>query len=338
MGAIVGFGGGRWRACGLRDLGWSAMLAAAAWLPAFAAVAQTVDEIRDQVRDLVRESDIGDQLQSLSGFAALPGISAARFDVADDTDIVRLVLPLSHQFAGPRLLGVAPYLEATFGYSRVEQTVRVDGSGPSPTRIDRDLTSLSGLAGFGAGFELLPRTTLRPIALLGYAHLDDDADFAGPDAETIELVADGIFLNVSAQELLYGGALEIVHGHDLGRGLNLETNARYNHLWGATLASSDDALDGDSNFGVFTAAATVDGPLPATLLGRDLRWLAFVTHSRFPGDSSDALGFDYFFELGGGLEIVDRDVIAGIEGVSLRASYITGDGVTGFSLGAQLEF
>jgi hypothetical protein len=31
-------------------------------------------------------------------------------------------------------------------------------------------------------------------------------------------------------------------------------------------------------------------------------------------------------------------VVAGIEGVSLRASYITGDNVTGFSIGAQLEF
>jgi hypothetical protein len=50
------------------------------------------------------------------------------------------------------------------------------------------------------------------------------------------------------------------------------------------------------------------------------------------------LGLDYFFELGGGLEIVDRDVVAGIEGVSLRASQITGDGVTGFPPGAQLEF
>lgn len=314
------------------------MLAVAASLPALPAAAQTVDEIRDLVRDLVRESDLGGQLQSLSGFAALPGISAARFDVADDTDIVRLILPLSHQFAGPRLFGAAPYVEATFGYSKVEQRVRIDDIEAAPTRIDRDLTSLSAMSGFGVGFTVFPRTTLRPIVLVGYAHLEDDADFSGPDAELIEQLADGIFLNFNAQELLYGGALEIVHGHDLGRGLNLETNARYNHLWGATLASSDDALEGNSDFGVFTAAATLDGPLPAALLGRDLRWLAFVTHSRFPGDSSDALGFDYFFELGGGLEIVDRGVVAGIEGVSLRASYITGDGVTGFSLGAQLEF
>jgi hypothetical protein len=335
----VVFGGRRWRAFGLCSWAGSALLVGAACVPAADAAAQvTVDEIRDRVRELVRQNDLGDQLQGLSGFAALPGISAARFDVADDSDIVRLILPLSHQFAEPRLLGGALYLEATFGYSKVEQSVRVDADGPSSTRIDRDLTSLSALTGFGLGFELFPRTILRPIALLGYAHLEDDADFDGPGAEAIELIADGIFLNVSAQELLYGAALELAHGHDLGLGLNLETNARYNHLWGATLDASDDALAGDSDFGVFTAAATLDGPMPATAFGRELRWLAFVTHSRFPGSSGDAVGFDYFFELGGGLEIVDRGVVAGIEGVSLCASYITGDGVTGLSLGAQLEF
>ena len=110
------------------------------------------------------------------------------------------------------------------------------------------------------------------------------------------------------------------------------------YLWGTTLDASDDALEGASDFGVFTAAATLDGPLPITAFGRELRWLAFATHSRFPGLSGDALGFDYFFELGGGLEIVDREVVAGIEGISLRASYITGDNVTGFSVGAHIEF
>ena len=54
--------------------------------------------------------------------------------------------------------------------------------------------------------------------------------------------------------------------------------------------------------------------------------------------SGETLGFDYFFEFGGGLEIVDRGVVRGIDGISLRASYITGDNVSGFSVGAHIEF
>jgi hypothetical protein len=254
----------------------SAALAAAALLPAAEACAQSaVDRARDQVRELVRESDIGAQLQGVSGFAALPGISAASFSVdggsGSDAEIVRFILPLSRQFAEPRLLGGAPYVEATLGYSEVEQSFRVDAGGGSPTTVDRDLTSLSALGGIGLGFELLERTILRPVALLGYAHLADDANFGGPEAAAVELLTDGILLNVGAQELLYGAAIEFEHGRSLGADLELEASARYNHLWGRTLDASDEALEGNGDFGVVTAAATLDGPLPAAAFGRDLR-------------------------------------------------------------------
>jgi hypothetical protein len=315
---------------------------AAALLPACGAAAQSIEEVRDQVRALVRQSDLGGELLGLSSFAALPGISAARFrtegDQGSDADIVRLVLPLPRQLAGPRLLGGTPYVEATLGYSKFEQSIRLDDDGTDTTTIDRDLVLLSGLAGLGWGFEPFAGTVLRPIALLGYAYLSDDADCDGPQAEAIRLVTDGILLNISAQELLYGGAGELEHRQALPADLHLSATARYNHLRGTTLDASDDALDGDSDFGVFTAAATLDGPLPATAFGRDLRWLSFVTHSRFPGESGETLGFRYFFEFGGGLEVIDRSVVAGIEGISLRASYITGDDVTGLSIGAKLEF
>ena len=315
----------------------AALLAAGICEPARVAVAQGVDDLRDRARELVRGSGLGDQLVGLSGFAALPGISAATFKVdpgdGPDTDIDRLILPLSPQFRGPRLLGGAPYVEATLGYSRVEQSARIGDGSPGETRLDQSLTTLSALGGLGLGFEPVKGITLRPLGLLGYAHTDDDADLDGPGASAHEPVLDGILLNFTADELLYGGAIEIEHERTVG-GLELTISARYNHLWGTTLDASDEALEGDTDFGIFTAATS----LPISALGRELRWIAFVTHSRFPGLSGDALGFDYFFELGGGLELVDRGIVTGIEGVSLRASYILGDNVTGFSVGAQLEF
>jgi len=317
-------------------------MVAATCLPGAPATAQSsLEEVRDRVRDLTRGTGLGDQLLGLSGFAALPGISAATFDVnggsGSNTDIVRLIVPLAKQLDGPTLLGGAPYLEGTLGYSKMSQSGNIDPGGALETRINESVTALSALAGVGLGFEFLPGVTLRPIALLGYAHLDNDTDFDGRGAGALEPVLDDILANFTADELLYGAALEI-EGEQPMSALNLGLNARYNHLWGSTLRASDDALQGSSNFGVFTAAATLDGPLSATPFGRDLRWLVFATNSSFPGLSGDALGFDYFFELGGGLEIVDRDIVPGIEGLSLRASYIRGDHVTGFSLGAHVEF
>lgn len=321
----------------------AAPIAAALLVPFAGAAAQTTpDELRELVRSLVRQTGLGEQFQGLSTFTALPGISAARFepDPAGSTEsrIDRLVLPLSHQFTTPRLLAGAPYLEATLGYSRFSESFELDPTEDTGTRIRRDLDLFSGLVGAGWGFALGERTFLRPMALLGYSYLSDDADFDGRDSEQLEDILDGILLNINAHELLYGAALSLDHAQPLPAGLGLTTSLRYNHLWARTLSASDDALDGSGDFGVLTAAGTLDGPLHLAIAGRDLRWLAFVTHSRFPGSSGDALGFDYFYEVGGGLRIVDRDVVAGVDGLSLRASYVTGDDVTGFSIGAQLEF
>ena len=326
-----------------RALRRAAVIAAAVAAHAAQVEAQTSrDDLRDLVRSLVQQSGLGEQVQGISTFAALPGISAARFDPDPQgtiqSQIDRLILPLAHQFAGPRLLGGAPYLEATFGYSQFSESFDTALADDAPTRVDRDLRLLSALAGAGWGFALAERTILRPTALLGYSFVSDDTNLKGPDSEELEEVLDGILLNIHAHELLYGAALGLEHAQPLPAGLGLTASARYSHLWGHTLDASDEALDGAGNFGVFTAATTLDGPLGLTLGGRDLRWLTFVTHSRFPGNSGDAIGFDYFYELGGGLKLVDRDVVAGLDGFSLRASYITGDDVTGFSLGAKLEF
>lgn len=335
-------GGGR-LAVAVRAFAPIAALSVIAGLQIMPALAEvTPDELRDQVRQIVRQDGFGDQLQALSGFAALPGISAATFTVeqgdAPDSRIDRLILPLAHQFTALRLFGGSLHLETTLGYTRVEQSVRADAGGVADTKIDRDLTSLSALGGVGLDFEPLENTILRPIALLGYARLEDDSDYEGPGAAALASIADGIFLNVNAHELLYGGAIEVEHARDLAADLRLKASARYNHLWATTLHASDAALKGDSNFGVFTAAAALDGPLPVGAFGRELRWLGFVTNSSFPGLSGETLGFDYFFEFGGGLEIVDRGVVRGIDGISLRASYLTGDNVSGFSVGAHIEF
>lgn len=319
----------------------TALVAVACLSPAAAVAQSGLEEVRDRVRELVRGDGLGDQLLGLSGFAALPGVSAARFDTepADgpDTEINRLILPLARQLQGRHLLGGAPYLEGTFGYTRMTQSGALDRGAAQKLRIRGSVTTFSVLAGAGLGYELPPGLTLRPLALLGYAHLDNDTDFDGPGAEILGPVLDDIVANFTADELLYGAALAVEAERPAGA-LDLGLSLRYNHLWGTTLRASDDALDGSSSFGVFTAAATVAGPLPATAFGHELRWLAFASNSSFPGLSGDALGFDYFFELGGGLEIVDRGVMPGVEGLSLRASYLFGDHVTGVSVGAHLEF
>ena len=174
--------------------------------------------------------------------------------------------------------------------------------------------------------------------LAGYSHIEQDSRFSGAAGGLLEDAGDGFLFNLHVHEALVGGALEISHQRQLSGDIQLTANLRYNHLYAEAFAASDDVLETSSNFGVVTARAELDGPLGATALGRDLRWISFAANTSFPGRASDSLGFSYFFEVGGGLEIVDRSVARGVEGLSLRLSTLVGDGVTGWSVAAKLEF
>lgn len=306
------------------------------------AASQTLEELRDALRGSVRETELGSQLQGLTGFAALPGIAAASFDIdggdSPDVDVTRLSVPLSHEFDQIAALNGDLYVELTLGYSATSADL-VFGTGEIlETRVNSTIRTFSAIAGVGLTFTIAEGTTARPIALVGYAHLDDDANLAGPGSDVLEPVTDGIITNFDLSEFIYGVAFELAHERTLIRDIDLEASARYNHIWTTTLDASDDSLEGDADLGVFTAALTLDGPLGARVLGGDLRWVGFVTNSTFPGLAGEALGVDYFFELGAGLGLDDLGLGGWLESVSVRASYIIGDNTTGYSVGGVLSF
>ena len=301
--------------------------------------------LRDLLRRIVDGSHFADSVQGLTGFASLPGVSAANFTVdenasdASDTKMTKLVLPLAHEFTGVRLAGAVLRTELTLGYLKAEQHIDdLLASTALASDVDSDIEVLSAVAGLGLAFDLGARSRLRPLALAGYSRIEQDGTFSGPGAARLEDAADGILFNFTTNEALYGAAVELGHERGVGHDVEFTGSIRYNHLVVDTFAASDDVLETSGSFGVLTAYTQLDGPTGATALGRELRWIGYIANSSFPGSSSDALGFDYFFEFGGGVEMVDRAVLAGVEGLSLRGSALVGNGVTGWSVAAKLEF
>lgn len=64
------------------------------------ASAQSFDELRDQLRGEAVRRGLGESIQSVNAFAAVPGVSAAKFtvggsDQTSDADIGKISLPLS---------------------------------------------------------------------------------------------------------------------------------------------------------------------------------------------------------------------------------------------------
>ena len=306
--------------------------------------AQNLDALRNLLSDNARSRGLGSMVQGLAGFGAVPGISGANFDVdstgaVTDSDLSRMNFPLAHDFKQVGGLKQDLHTELALGWLTGSTDFRnLQPGTPFNSDVSSDLSAMSIVGGVGLGFPLTDELTLTPMALLGYSHVEDDSTFSGPGAAALDGLTREILFNYSVDELLYGAALELKYAHSLAGDIDLQAKLRYNQLFAETLDASNDALEGSGNFGVLTAFIQFDGPTPAKLFGRDLRWIGFAANSTFVGDAADGLGFDYFFELGGGIELVEPNILQGVEGFSVRGSALIGNGVTGWSLGAQLEF
>ena len=300
------------------------------------------DQIRQGLRDEAKATKQGSAFQSLSVFGATPGVSTAIFNVdhsepGTDLTLRTLQLPLGHELA-PVFAGIRPYGELTLGYSNANETDDLDLAPPQQTTIDADFETYSVLSGVGATIPVVPYLSVRPILLAGYSRIDGDANFKGPLADELKTASSGLINDMSIDTLLLGGALQAKVAWPLDESIQFTGEARFNYFYARNFNASDSVLETSDLFGVVTARSEVDGPMPLTVVGRQTRWIAFAGATYLPGDLKDALDFDYFFEVGGGIAIVDREIVARVSGLSARASLIAGEDVIGWSAGLSLDF
>ena len=307
--------------------------------------AQGVNEIRDALRDAAEDLDLGQTIQGLVGFTAFPGVSAANFTVdtdledASDSDVTKVVLPLARDFAEVGVLDATLYGELTLGYVRIDQELdNFEAGSPLESSVDSRIEAFSGIAGLGLTIPLGYGTAIRPIALAGYSRTEQNSDFSGPGAALLDEISDGILFNFDVNQALFGGAVALVNETRLPRDLGFTGEIRYNHIVSEGFDASDRIYETRTDFGVMTSLAELDGPTGFSVFGFDVRWLGSLAGSYFPGTSSDALGFDYFIEAGGGLAFLDPTIVRGVEGLQLRGSAVLGNGVTGWSASLALQF
>lgn len=318
----------------------AALALALSVVPAGAQVRDLEDELRARFEATASRTDRANALQSLSNFGAAPGISAAvynvdRGDPDESFDLDSYKLSPSYTFDA-QIAGVRPYVEMTLGFLRASETRQLDTQPRTLTQVD--YRTYSALGGFGVEVPLGYGIRARPIFLMGFSRVTDDPEAYGPIADEVLAAGKGLLFDVQVDTLLLGGAFELAYDRRFANDIATTATLRYNQLLGKALSASSPLLETNDNDGVFTANAKLDGPTPLRLLSRELRWIGYTSTTWLPGDQGDELGFNYFVELGGGIELVDRDIVSGIEGISLRASGIVGENVTGWSAGATFEF
>lgn len=303
--------------------------------------AQTIDDIRQGLRDSLR------QAQFAGGFAGLIAasdeleLSGATYwvDSSADPKLSTISLPYRHTFHPCSKGWPGLYFEGALGYASAKESVNDIFGGALPgldASVKSESTTYGGLVGLGPEFQLKERLSLAVIANGGMAHLENDADYGGPGAGVAAALLDGLALNWKASTLSGGGALRMDWLQDLGRGCELELVARYDLRWTKTFDTTDVAEEFTTRMQVLTLRADVTGPTGWSVHDNLVKWRS-------------TLGYRYFAEgslydvrhialVGGSLELDTDGILPLGPTTSLSAGLIVGPDVIGYTLGLGVSF
>lgn len=313
-----------------------------AYLTAAPLCAQTIDQLRDLLRDSARN---GRQVAFLAGLVDLSETSelaAADLRVHGDPhlDVTTLKLPL-HRTLDLGRDWPAMRLEAGLGWFAGRTLFRDVWRGSLPgaeteARVRYD--AISGYVGLGPRLDLGTDLALTPLADASLAYVTNDTDYAGPGAAITGALADGILFNWSAATIAYGGALLLEHDLELEHDRHLRSLVRYDLRAFDTIRSTDRAQDANASLQRAVARSEYAAPLGLDLFERPLHWNAHAAYVRYLGGDQDILGFVDYFEFGVGLTAPLRNNAPEASRVALSAAAIVGEDVRGYSIGLGITF
>ncbi len=314
------------------------LCAAGFLLSAVSGAAQTIDDIRDELRESLRGTHFA---KGLVGLVLVSdeiefGGSVLFLDDEEDTEIRSFSLPAQRSYAvagedAPKL-----YLEGAIGYAKASQESDDIYEGALPmvaTSVDTDWITFGGIAGAGIEFEVHEEVTLTPIANVGIARLENDTDYEGPGSALTAAIADGIAFNWDSTALSYGTALRAEWDRDLTDRHEFSLVGRYDLRWTESIEEDDPVQDFSTRAQTITLRADIVGPTGWQLFERRVNWRATVGGKHFiEGDLFDA---EDYYEVGGGLEM--PNAVLGTT-VSINAGVFVGEDLVGYSAGLGVAF
>ena len=326
---------------GKRTTTTTTITVAAVALLAANAAAQTIDQIRDAVREA-------------AGRSRQTAFMAAFLDLSEDTDIAAGSLQVDGEpefdvktlrLPWRRDIGLghdAPELrvEAGAGYIWSQGVVADIWSGSLPgseTEVRARYQGVSAFLGAGPRFLLHDDVHFSLLGNASLAYLWNDADYAGPGTAVTSSILDGILFNWNLAAATYGAAAVLEHELATGAATKLQSQLRYDIRRIDVLRSTDGAQNDEDTIERAMARTELGGPLGVDVFSHALDWSSHVTYSRFLGDNRLALGFLDWWEIGGDLSASLGDDGA-LSRLSLSAAVIVGEDVHGWSFGVGASF
>ena len=286
------------------------------------------DEIRDEILESVGPDRLGAGYSALVNFAASPDISAATYD-SDDADSTLNIykLPYRHVFNHDKE-GWRPFIQALLSY----QSIDSDFAATEDESIDSEWTAYGGSLSGGVEIPLTGDLTFLPAVNASLVRLENSADYYGDVMnDFIKPALTGVVFDWDADAYLVGASIALDYKHGFSS-FDFETRGSltYNHI--ETYDSSSEFVDFSSSITTFDLEISSIHPIGKSIRNYPLALVVLAGNTTFLGPDSDALGFEYFYEAGLGLEADISSKGWQFKRVRLGLTGIIGGDVTGWSV------
>lgn len=307
-----------------------------------AATAQTLEELRDVVRDNARAARYPLFVATFLGLTDESELSGGQFriDADSDTELTVFTLPLQREWDlgenNPRLLA-----EANFGYAtaRVEVPDLWGGTVPAiATQCTADFEALAGFVGVGPQFAVGSGWQIAPLATGGIAHVQSDAVYEGPGAAFTAALADGILFNWDTTYAIYGGSVLVRNEGWQWGSTKVLPLLRYDLRRMQPIVTDDPVQDEVSTVQWVVGRLGFEGPTGWQFDDGGIDWLADVGAKVFDQRAADVLGTGHYFEIGAGLRWGCADLLPGLSGATLGGALFYGENFTGWTIGVSVTF
>ncbi len=295
---------------------------------------ELIAQVRESVSHDLAASELGPIYGTMVSITTAPEISAATYRVRDDASppTIRLYkLPLNWTLDSDTE-GWAPYVQTSLGFMEMSSEFEFAGE-----RILSSWRAYGGSVGVGTRIGQGPLSWIG-LASVGLIQLENRARYDGQVGQTIlKPVFRGLLFDWDATAHKTGLTLGADYERSFTR-WRMEARARLSAMRVKTFSSSSDAIGFTSTGKTATLHTDVSRPLSMTVAGYPVRVHVRSGATAYLGSSRDALGFDRYLELGGGLEIDISETHGAIDQVHLSALGIWGPDVVGWSLSVSFGF
>jgi hypothetical protein len=229
------------------------------------------------------------------------------------------------------------YLEGNAAFTRYDPTF-IATNGTEQREIPARWTSVTGTAGIGWDFPIVPELVLRPIANFMLGGMTSDLRAAtriieGVTGKEISFLENGTFNAVG-----YGGSLMLDYEH-YRRDYDIDVELRYTGFYLQSIPGTYNLVKGEylaQNLNLWTRWRA---PTGLTALDGPVRYVLEFAYSYYFGNQDDILGFNNLFSLGTGIELdISAHSIFWISRVRMMFRYRFGENVSGYTIGLGISF